>query len=82
MPTSIFFAMQNNFYFSDYSIASLWFEPRIAMLFKLMTTAEKISGIHMKILKLSDMNFMKNIRIRNGEKICHVLWNTINCLFR
>ena len=35
----------------------------------------------MKILKLSDMNFMKNIRIRNSEKICHVLQNTINANF-
>ena len=38
------------------------------MLFKCMTTAEKLSDKKMKIPKILDMNIIENLKIRNLEK--------------
>ena len=43
----------NQLLFSGYKIAPPWFEARVTILFKRMTTAEKTSDKNMKILKIA-----------------------------
>ena len=60
----------SDIYINFYSLLSRpWFEPRVTMLLRPMATAEWISDTNMKIPEISDMNFMKDPRIKNVEKI-------------
>ena len=60
----------SDIYINFYSLLSPpWFEPRVTMLLRPMATPEWISDPNMKILEISDMNFMKDPGIQNVEKI-------------
>ena len=53
--------LYSHFCFPDYTAPPL-FESRVTMLFKLMKSAEQISGTNMKISKISNINLMKNLK--------------------
>ena len=50
-------------YFFRLQIAPLWFEARVTILFKSMTTVHKTEDKNMKIPKIAVRNVIENLRL-------------------